>query len=692
MTRVTPDSHGPSHGRLRPFHVALALAALVAVAYGGSLRNELVFDDLIFMQRDPRVQSLARVGDIFSQALWSFGEADDAQVHQYYRPLQLLPLAASHAAFGSAAWPSHLLSLLLHLANCLLAYALFRALMIDAVVAALLAALFAVYSGYSEAVLWASDIAGLGAAFCTLTIVNLHVAAPRPRSTWLLSPLLLLCGVWFKESGVLAIPLVAAYDLVGAPDRGWRRMWANRWRYAVWAPPLALYGTLRLRALGGLLPGVESVPLSGVELLLNGLALLPTYALAWLWPFSPNMYHDFAVASSFGDPRVLCGMGLAAAALLVFGVTARRREHRAAAFGIAWAILAVAPHLLVRWPQLNVFAERYLYLPSVGLLIVVGHVWQRQRARLRLPARRAVVGGVLGLLALFVLVDLRRTADWRDEVTIYRATLTQSARAELIRTNLAIRLLELRRYDEGIAVLDELQRINPEWPDVAHNLGLLYLGKGDTAAATRAFEQAAGRPSARAATFLNLGYLYDRGGRREAAVQTYLRAVQLAPRAPDAWYNLGVIALETGQLENARNAAARVLAAAPDDSAAAALMRRAEAATPRRQDDAATLERCKRARAAADAGNFDQAILALKTAAWLDEAAPLPHQYLANVYYLQGRLRAALRHQRAAVRRAPNQPLYRANLRALRAALTAQRATRRGGTSQLTPPAAAVLR
>ena len=111
----------PPRVRLTP---VLALAALIAVAYGGSLRNQLVFDDLIFMQRDARVQSLAHVDRIFSQALWSFDQSDEAQVHQYYRPLQLLPLALSHALFDTAAWPSHLLSLTLHLANCLLAFGL----------------------------------------------------------------------------------------------------------------------------------------------------------------------------------------------------------------------------------------------------------------------------------------------------------------------------------------------------------------------------------------------------------------------------------------------------------------------------------------------------------------------------------------------------------------------------------------
>jgi hypothetical protein len=94
---------GPAAHRLS---VVLTLTALIAVAYSGSLRNQLVFDELIFMQRDARVQSLERVDRIFTEALWNFGEADDPHVHQYYRPLQLLPLALSHALFGTAAWPS----------------------------------------------------------------------------------------------------------------------------------------------------------------------------------------------------------------------------------------------------------------------------------------------------------------------------------------------------------------------------------------------------------------------------------------------------------------------------------------------------------------------------------------------------------------------------------------------------------
>jgi tetratricopeptide (TPR) repeat protein len=668
--------------------LVLALAALIAVAYGGSLRNQLVFDDLIFMQRDARVQSLAHIDRIFSQALWSFDQSDEAQVHQYYRPLQLLPLALSHALFDTAAWPSHLLSLMLHLGNCLLAFGLYRALLGRQATAAAMVLLFAVQPAYSEAVLWASDVAGLGAALCTLAIVRLHGAARRPRLALWLNPLLLLCGLWCKESGVLAIPLVAAYDLIGAPDRGWRRVARLCWRYAAFVPALALYGALRMHALGGMLPGIGSVALSPSEMVLNAPALLPQYVRSFLWPFDPNMYHDFNAVHSLAAPRFVVGACIAAAAIALIAVTAQR--HAPAAFGLLWAAIAVAPHLLVRWPQLNVFAERYLYLASVGLFLAIGYGWECVRAHLTLPGRRGVALAVVSLLAVFVAVDVRRTRDWHDEVTIYRKTLSQTQRAELIRTNLAVRLLELRDYDAGIAEIEALQRINPDWPDTWHNLGLLYLGKGDAVRATDAFERALARNPRKPATLLNLGYLYDRAGRREEAVQMYLRMVERAPRAADGWYNLGAIALELGQYGNAGYAARQVLAIKPDDAGAQILLQRATAGAaqpaPPHVPHAATIERCKRARADADAGRIEVAIIALKAAAWLDEDAPLPHHYLANVYFLRGNITAAARHEREAVRLAPDRELYSSNLRSLEAALknshgdTEKRSSSTGGS------------
>ena len=95
--------------------------------------------------------------------------------------------------------------------------------------------------------------------------------------------------------------------------------------------------------------------------------------------------------------------------------------------------------------------------------------------------------------------------------------------------------------------------------------------------------------------------------------------------------------------------------------------------------DAATSARCARAKLDVDARRYEQAIVELRAAAWFDERAALPHHYLANVYYLLGRLPDAVRHQREALRLDPERPLYRANLQALETALAA------AGEGRVTP-------
>jgi tetratricopeptide (TPR) repeat protein len=536
-------------------------------------------------------------------------------------------------------------------------------------------ALFAVHPGYSEAVLWASDIAGLGAAFCILASLRLHLSARRERwYGWLLAPLLFLCGLWFKESGILAVVLVALYDLAAAPDRGLRRVWRMRWRYLVFVPPFAFYFALRLNALGGALPGIEAVSLDRTDLWINAIALLPQYAATFVWPFSLNMYHDFDAIHGFAHLRFWSGGAILVVAATIAVTTFR--SHRVVAFGTLWALLATAPHLLVRWPQLNVFAERYLYVPSVGIFLGLGYLgsrlWVASRDRRKNPLPAAVL--VLVLLVVFVVVDYRRTRDWRDEESIYAKTLTQSTRAELIRTNLAVRYLDEKRYDEGIALLEPLLSINPEWHETRHNLGLLYMAKGETEKAIAAFEEARRRDPFKGATLLNLGYLHDREGRREEAVVRYLELVRREPDNAAAWYNLAVVAFEESQPRNARLALEQVLKLSPQDRGAQALLQRVEArdAAGSRTDAATTRRRCGEAKRLLDMERTDAAILTLEMTAWLDEASALPHHYLSNVYYLSGRLEKALEEKRAALQRAPQNELYKKNVAVLERALAEQ--------------------
>jgi hypothetical protein len=216
-----------------------------------------------------------------------------------------------------------------------------------------------------------------------------------------------------------------------------------------------------------MLPGVAQLELTPAALAINAVALLPSYVATYFWPIDLNMYHDFDAVGSVREPAFVAGVGIS---LLWLGLTlACSRRHRGAAFGLAFAAVAVAPYLLARWPQLNVYAERYTYLPSVGLLLATADA-----VAPRLRGSRASAAVVVALLICFVVLDRQRTTEWHDEVSIYEKTLTQSPRAELIRNNLALRYLSLGTPERGIPLQQRLLEIDPDFRSGWHNLGLLY--------------------------------------------------------------------------------------------------------------------------------------------------------------------------------------------------------------------------
>jgi tetratricopeptide (TPR) repeat protein len=647
------------------FFAPALLGVLIAAAYGASLRNDFVHDDGLFME-DPRVQSAAQMPRLLYEPRWGFEKnRSPLRLHQYYRPLEPLPYIASHFLGGGRPAASHLVCLFLHWLNSLIVLLLLRRWVGAGWPSLFGAALFAVYPAYSEAVLWPAALGGLGVFACTWTIFQLNVGVRWRWWRWPLSVLLYLAALLFKETGVLA-PLFAALGWL-LLDRAGTGAGVMALRLTAFVPALLSYAVLRDAALGRVVPRLDYLPFSWFEMGLNALAQVPHYVSSLAWPLGSSFHHDFEPVRDIFDGSVW--LGLLYAVVAVLAVVWLRRRRPVLAFGIAATGLAALPYVILHKPADNVFAERYLYDMAAGIALVVaslglmtvrrGSVW-----------RVVAVSIAVTLLVIFIIADRHRTGEWRDEVTLFSRTLRQAERAEIVRVNLGVRLLRLGRHEEGIAVLEDLQRIDAEYRGASYNLGLLYHAVGRRAEAVRAMEKAAQRDPFNPTALLNLAYFYDRIERRDDAVTTYFHLLAIDDEHTGAWYNLAVIAYEEGQVENARAALGRVLARAPDDAPALALSRRLDSSrqgAPRRPE--VTLRRCQAGKEAAQAGRGREAVARLRAAAWLDEAAPLPHQYLANVYAISGNRNGALHHQEEALRRDPDNQLYKKNMAALRAAM-----------------------
>ena len=136
--------------------------------------------------------------------------------------------------------------------------------------------------------------------------------------------------------------------------------------------------------------------------MLSAIALVGQYVWKLLWPVRLCAFYVFHPSTSPFDLRVLAGLLVLLALAALFFVCWRSRERnvRFASFAIVWFFATLAPVLNAHWVGANVFTERYLYLPSVGVAWLVGlgasKLWSRAAAASRAaagPGARRCRGG-----------------------------------------------------------------------------------------------------------------------------------------------------------------------------------------------------------------------------------------------------------------------------------------------------------
>ncbi len=255
----------------------------------------------------------------------------------------------------------------LHAVNTALAYSLARRLLTGTLPAAawVAAAFFAVHPIHTEAVNWIAALPDV--LVTTFVLIGLRAFAAQeaaPNAWQTAAHFAIYFGALLtKETGAMLLPLYGAYQWL----RGVRGNWAM---YAGMFGTLAGYLVMRVHALGGLAPAQQTFfHLGTVEFALSALILMARYFLALVWPVDLNFFHVFHPATGVSGELVLALLALAG---VVWAASRLRWHSPAATFALCWVAITIAPALNIAGVGQNVFAERYLYLPSVGFVVLAG--------------------------------------------------------------------------------------------------------------------------------------------------------------------------------------------------------------------------------------------------------------------------------------------------------------------------------
>jgi len=527
-----------------PRTVVLALLLAVAVSYGRSVQYEFVHDDRFEILRNPLIQDLADIPRFFTMTAWGFQETSEGKPNtsNYYRPLQYVTYSILYAFAGLSPGAFHLFKVLLHLGNALLVYWVLKRLVHTSSVALVLALLFAVHPANSEAVCWISAITDVACTFCFLGTVALYL---RFRETGTLPQSLILgicflMGIFFKETMVTVIPVLLVYELWLARKP---IPWMRRIRLlGPMAVSLAIYLLLRWHAMGGFVTATQFrfdylTPLQSV---VNQAILLVSYGKLFLFPYDLNAFHVFHPATTPLSAPFLIGIAvLAALGVLgyLWGRALSGERRNLLILGAVWFLVSIGPVILLfKRIGANVFAERYLYLPSIGLCMIAGVVlwWVWDHAR-------AVFTWLVPLLLLAATVRTGIRIDvWRSEDTFLEMTARQSPDADAINGNLGLAYAQRGRFAEAETYIRRAILFSPTaLPSSYVNLGNVLLAQNRFAEAAGAYEKVMQLRTPRDLDYARLGQTYCGLQRYDNAIETLSKGYQVNPNRPDICYYLG---------------------------------------------------------------------------------------------------------------------------------------------------------
>jgi protein O-mannosyl-transferase len=524
--------------------------------YCNSLLNGFVYDDTTQILDNPYIVSFRHLGQIFTTAVWSY--VGSGGYTNYYRPIMTIGYMLCFQIFGAAPYGFHLANILLHAAVVCILYVVTRRMFGGRGVAFLAAGLFALHPMHTESVDWVAAVTDLEVTFFFLLTFWFFLRVPKEegkRSEWAVlgmtvSFVLTLCS---KEQALMLPFLATVYEHFYRADcvkTKWLQKISRYW--LLWFLTLA-YFLFREHLFGAFAPIIGHPEVSRFEALLSGIALLGQYVWKLLWPMNLCAFYVFHPSTSPLDLSVLAGIVALLGGTVLLGFLWKR--NRISTFGLVWFAATIAPVLNARvLASDNVFAERYLYLPSVGFcwLMALGlmELWKIISARPNIWQWAGV--GCLSVLAmLYAARIVTRNRVWRDEITFYSATLQASPDAVPIYNNLGS--VYWNRGDVATAEREWQKALAfvPDSPTLLNNLGLVYMKRQELTQAVEYFQKSAAAKPAFPDPHLNLGVVYQQMGMKEDAETQYRTAMSLAPLNLHIHNRLGTLYLDEGRVQEA---------------------------------------------------------------------------------------------------------------------------------------------
>ena len=624
------------------------LLVSIAVVFAEVRHYPLVdFDDLEYVSHNRHVTA----GLTLENVVWAFTQSYEG----YWSPLTWLSYMADVQFFGPGSGAHHVTNVVIHMASaCLLFAFLTRATRVRSL-SAVVAMLFAIHPLHVESVAWVAERKDvLSAFFWFLTCWAYLRYVERPAaSTYAVVVASFACGLMSKPM-IVTLPLVLL--LMDAWPLGRLPVGGSAGRTEKKAPRPGPYLTSFKKAL------VEKAPLAAMSIAVasvtfvtqrnaggissldaissltrveNALVSCVTYLVKMVWPSQ--------LAALYPHPLHVAFWKAAAAALVLAGISILAvRAVRAAPYllvGWLWYLIALLPVLGLVQAGVQSRADRYTYVPMVGIAIMVA--WGLAALVQRTPTiRRALAVVACVALSVYGVLAWQQVQYWRDSESLFRRAIAVTTGNYVAHAALGKTLRQSGRVDEAIDQLRESIGITPQFAEAHDALGEALLAEQRASEALPHLAEAV-RLSPNAPAFrVNLGTALNAVDRVDEAAVSFREALRLSPDDAEAHSGLGGALVEQGRFEEAQTEFEEAIRLDP-------------VYAPAHHNLGALLSRL---------GNGDSAVIQFSEVVRLEPNSAEAHLDLGTILAAQDRMDEAIAELRIATRLKPDEAAIHNNL------------------------------
>lgn len=513
----------------------LILFLLVITAYGNALNNDFLSDDLAEIVQNPNIGNFSA---IFNH---TFG---------YIRPFIYWVI---YNIFGANPIPFRALAYLFHIGGVFTLYAIVHHIYSKKSVALITASIFAVHPALTEAVIWISGGMYPQYAFFFLMSFLLYLLAKERKKYYWLSVLFYLFSFMSHPQMPLALFIIfPLYEL------GFGNFKKNFTKIIPFFLVFVTFIGITLMALPERSNTLQSTHYQerGMD---NPLIILPVAVSSYFelifWPQTLTLYHS---ELAFGPVN----FGIRAVITLLFfaGILIGFKKDKHLFFWGSFFLIALSPTLTpfrLNW----IVAERYLYLASVGIFVLIALGIEKITSYLKVKKLNYILLAII--LSLLVVRTIIRNIDWKNEDNLWIATGKTSPSSPNTHNNLGD---VYGRMGDKQKALEEFQKsveLKPNYADGYHNMGNAYRELGQLDKALESYQNALKYNPGLWQSYQNIAALYFTDKQYDLALENIQKAIQINPKNLNLYLNLGIVYLAKGDKEKAKEVFNQVLSADP---------------------------------------------------------------------------------------------------------------------------------